>query len=307
MIVILNSDILHGKWIFNSLPTASVKKLLEVCANKDIPVLLPRTTILEFEHMQIRIREKIIAEIEKAYSTLGRYHVQVERENLEDKFKVPDLPSVLEGSGVRVLIEEPNLSDFEEAHRRACLHIPPVSKEKKSDEMRDVIIWLISLRISEEYNGGILIANDEFFHNEAIDREAIQYKLDRVKRIEDAIERLGEITVAGRIIRDLFYVSHDYLFDSEMKIKIDNVTAPIFTNDDWGNLRSAEANIAVTDSDKNEKTMFIRFELDHGHIKFVVINDQTEIITKKINVEYEKPISEEYNTALESLRSIIGG
>jgi hypothetical protein len=82
-----------------------------------------------------------VAEVEHAYEVLRRAGVPFEEREAAKLFIVPDIAELFRASGAKVEIEDPTLDDFNDAHRRACLHLSPQPEETKSDEMRDLVIW----------------------------------------------------------------------------------------------------------------------------------------------------------------------
>jgi len=101
------------------------------------------------------------------------------------------------------MVEEPTMEDFMEAHRRTCLHECPHPPDAKSHEMRDLVIWMIALRLASQDGGALLISGDKVHVHSRGDDEAASVRLERVKSIEDALDYLNIETPAGKLIKQL--------------------------------------------------------------------------------------------------------
>ena len=87
----------------------------------------------------------------------------------------------------------PTLEDYNDAHRRACLHLSPQparnhgDKTDTEDEMRDLVIWSVSIRIAREQGAALLVSRDKI-HTGPLGRdEAESVRLSILPTVEDAL------------------------------------------------------------------------------------------------------------------------
>ena len=203
MKVILNSDILFDKQLVVNSVSRKLQHLLEICRDNGHLIVLPFTALLEFQRAQKDLIPGEKSRLEDAYQRLERFKIDFVRVEPSTIIKVPDLVAVMRATGAKIRVEKPTLEDFEDAHRRACLHECPHMPERKSDEMRDLVIWNMALRLAKLDNGAILIAKDKLFTHERGDNEASEASLVRVEDIDDAVDYLDDRTVGAHRIRQL--------------------------------------------------------------------------------------------------------
>lgn len=200
MRVVINSDILFTQKLIAGRLPSHLEKLATECAKADAVIVLPRTALLEVERRQRQLMEGEIAAVERAFTTLRNAGVGFEEKESSKLFALPDLVELFRGLGAKVSIEEPLIEDFSDAHRRACLHLPPHSPDKKSDEMRDLVIWVIALRLARD-GGAILLSRDEVHTHERGNEEAGEVGLRRAVDVDEALEFLGVESPALKLVR----------------------------------------------------------------------------------------------------------
>jgi hypothetical protein len=203
MKIILNSDILHDEQLVVDNVSKRLQKLFRACAEMGHIIVIPLTALLEFGREQSELAEKTIARLESAYSLLDRFKIPYTRVEPREAVKPPDLVKLIQKSGVRVMVEEPTMEDFMEAHRRTCLHECPHPPDAKSHEMRDLVIWMIALRLASQDGGALLISGDKVHVHSRGDDEAVSVHLERVRSIEEALDYSNIETPAGRLIKQL--------------------------------------------------------------------------------------------------------
>lgn len=205
MKVILNSDILHDERLVIDIVSKRLNKFLQSCADKGHVIVVPLTALLEFNRKQSELLSKTISELEQAYDLLDRLKISYSRVDPSEKVRLPDLVGIIKKQKVKVIVEEPTLEDFQEAHRRACLHEYPHAPNKKTDEMRDLIIWVLALRLAKQGGGALLLSRDEIHNNERGDSEAMENGLVRVRSVEEAEWYLNVDvgTPAARLVEQL--------------------------------------------------------------------------------------------------------
>jgi hypothetical protein len=100
-------------------------------------------------------------------------------------------------------VVNPTLEDFQDAHRRACLHEAPHPPKIKSDEMRDLVIWSIALRISAGEAQTLLVSRDEVHSGSLGTDEAKAARLVRLTSLDEALEYLEVRTPSGEQLLSL--------------------------------------------------------------------------------------------------------
>jgi len=115
---------------------------------------------------------------------------------------IPKLPSLgvvdaLRATGVTVEIEDPALDDYREAETRAALHLAPHPPLSDSDEMRDLVIWQVAIRIAKRDGGACMVSRDEVHVHERGASEAGGVRLYRARNFEEAVEVLLQKSPIG--------------------------------------------------------------------------------------------------------------
>lgn len=203
MLVIVDTNIVYEPGLFADRLSRAARRLLQACADKSHPVIVPATVQLEFQRHQQKHVDEECARLRTAYDTLDRYGVAHDGTDPKDLIAPPDLLTLMRQEGARVDVAEPSSEDLHEAHRRACLRVPPAQPESKSDEMRDLVIWTMALRLAEYSDGGLLISNDKVHNDHRSDDEALSSSLTRVDSIQRALEYLKVVTGPGRVLAEL--------------------------------------------------------------------------------------------------------
>jgi hypothetical protein len=143
--------------------------------------------ILENERHQGSLYEEAVAKLEAARLTLLQWGATVQAFRPEELVQRIDIATALRGTGIAVEIEDPTLEDYRDAERRASLHLAPQSPDAKSDEMRDLIIWALALRIAARDGTAMLVSRDTIHSDEGGSEEARASRLLRAKTLEDAL------------------------------------------------------------------------------------------------------------------------
>ncbi len=199
MIVIINSDILYHQYLISERFSPSFERLLDACAQGGHEVLIPETALLEFRRSQAEFAAGQRSKLQNAYRTLTDLGVVFQRQEPDALIREPDLMALLVARGVRVATEIPTLADYGDAHRRACLHQAPHPAQSKSDEMRDLVIWAIALRVAAGAHGAVLLSRDDVHSGVLGDTEAAGVHLVRVRSCEEALEFFQVKTPAGEM------------------------------------------------------------------------------------------------------------
>ena len=203
MKIILNSDVLFDKNLVTTHLSRTLEALLEGCAQRGHAVVLPLTAKREFDRNQSEVLPKTASELRDAYALLQRLGINFDKVEPDTVIRPPDPVQLFRTYKVKVILEKPTIDDFQEAHRRACLHELPHPPKGKSDEMRDLLIWVMALRTASHEGGALLLSRDEVHTHIRGDSEANRARLVRVKTAEEALEYLDVVTPSGRLIEQL--------------------------------------------------------------------------------------------------------
>lgn len=189
--VLLNSDITYSQG--RSALTKQLTTLADACRERHFEIALPLTTILEFERQQLELAAEERKSLIDAASRLDRYGIHHDQVDADDLVRTRSLDDLLRETGVSVEVVSPTLEDFTDAHRRACLHLSPQppkdpgDKKETQDEMRDLVIWSVAVRIAREQGGALLVSRDKLHTGRLGRDEADSVKLSIVATVDDAL------------------------------------------------------------------------------------------------------------------------
>jgi hypothetical protein len=317
MKIIINSDILWTSSLIRKDLTKSLQDLLKECKEKGHNIIIPQTALFEFNRLQLEYVELEISKLKSAYELLGKYDVPYKLIEPSRLILKPDLIELIKKLGVEVIVENPTLDDFVKAHERACLHQPPGLKKKKYDEMRDLIIWMIAIRIASTEGKALLISNDEIHTSSSGDKEADSVGLLRLKSIEDALAYFGLETPSGILIKSIIEPIWGDLLEAGLPIEkamsMIGVIEPIFVQGVHG-ISKASGLVAMKTSDG--KTL-------KANMDVMILSDQIEsVYLSDINIEGalwkdpklilrpRKPLvveKDDYEERIKSLKEVVGG
>ncbi len=192
MRIILNSDVIHTnrRWA-KGLPP-HIKKFCHAAKLAGAVLVLPRTVLLEDERHQTTLGTSLLQDAEKAISALRDAEVELPEIHIPKEMQNVSVVDALRAVGVTVEVEDPNLDDYREAERRASLHLAPHPPEGKSDEMRDLVIWQVALRLAAQDGPALIVSRDEVHIHERGEPEATIAQLLRAKSFDDALSVLAE-------------------------------------------------------------------------------------------------------------------
>ncbi len=230
MKIILNSDVMFTSKLIRARLPSRLHDLATECARTGVVIAIPRTTLLEVERRQKELVTEAISELERAYNALKEAEISFEEKNSSEVFSVPDVVELFKHLGVKVEIVEPTLEDYHDAHLRACLHLNPQPPGRKSDEMRDLLIWVMALRLAKD-GGGILLSRDEVHTHDRGNEEADTAGLLRANDIGEGLELLGVESPSGKLVRILLDPIWQDLRNAELPLpptiglrKVENAT-----------------------------------------------------------------------------------
>lgn len=296
MKILFNSDLLFATSLIKDKLPRQVFDFLLACRDKGHEIVIPLTTLFEFNKKQKEFVNKEIAELNIARSKLTDYGINVEEFKPSDLLKPPDLIQLIKTVGVSCVLEKPTKNDYDNAHRRACLRESPHPPDTKSDEMRDLVIWEISLRVAKENSGAILMSRDEVHIHHRGDKEASEYGLIRCNSIERAYESLSIETVSAQRIKELIDKVWNKIIDSTLPIvdggQVVSITNPIFIDTDRGSsIVTCNANFHTGDGKELSSLLSIEFADDQPFVfefKDIKINVTSSV--KDITLNFERPI-----------------
>ncbi len=208
MLVILNSDVLYTSTFVHGRVHRNWRQFAEGCHKVGARLIIPRTTLLE-----VNLRQKELADDEKlairsAMATFTKYKLPFESVDVDQIVIEPDLIGLFRQTGVSIDAEAATLEDFEDAERRACLHLPPGpprtrspagGEDTRSDEMRDLVIWATACRLARTAGGAILVSRDNVHTNKHATSEGETQQLRVAFDLDEALGMLGAETAAGKI------------------------------------------------------------------------------------------------------------
>ena len=317
MKIIFNSDVLRtGSLLKESLPKTWLT-LFDECKKRGCPVVIPQTTTLEFDRLQSQHKEADVKSLNEALKLLDTYQLHHDAVDPSRLISNPDLVDLIKKLGNTVITEKPTYDDFVEAHKRACLHEAPGSKEQKYDEMRDLIIWVIAIRTAKQDGKALLVSNDEMHWGSLGDKEADSVGLVRVRSFGDALGHLGYDTPSGQLIKQIIEAIWNDLREAELPVERTVTTIGVYDlvlNQKLENVLdvSSRINLKTTEG----KTL-------SAHLQALIFGDIIESVflsaikfpggsPKKTELTFRprKTIAiekDDYMERLQSLRDVLGG
>jgi len=271
MLVILNSDILYTNAFVHNRLHQNWRAFAEGCLSINAELVFPRTALYEIELRQKELYEMEKSNIENASKLLQKYGIQFVAPIPEDLIKTPDLISLFRATGVSVRVENAVLEDFQDAERRAAMHLPPAPPrtqptEKQntddSDEMRDLVIWSTACRLASTHGGAVLLSRDKVHTGKLGRREADENNLLIAKDFDEALGMLGAETEAGKIASGFLQQAWNQLcakiqyLDKNFSVK--TITNPIFIQ---GEIDLTSAKFSFTCNTDNDKIFAAKVEI----------------------------------------------
>jgi hypothetical protein len=314
MKVILNSDVLyHSGTLLRDELSRGLTSFFETCRDQGHEIVVPETVSLEFQRHQREEAEKERGRVRDALQVLDKHSLKYEEVDADAAVREPDLMTLIASSGVRVTDAQPQTDDLREASRRAALReAPHPGTDTKSDEMRDLLIWLQAVRIAREDGGALLVSMDKIHRNERGNAEAQGVNLTRVN-VEEALEFLNIRTPAASIIDGLLQLAWPSLAAARPSlpdsIELRRVRRASFVQGEGG-LASAAAEIEA-DADGCVLNAKAEFRIEGGVVtraalRHVRLGDDSQ---DDVESEPAAPWDEtptEYEQQLAELREILG-
>lgn len=311
MHILLNSDVLWTNYLWVKLPD-QVNRLAKACREQGHVILVPETAYLEFKRRQEELVPKERAELVRAFSTLKKFGISYSYKIPDEVVSFPDLIGLIAETGATARVIGPTLEEFQEAHKRACLHLPPQPPDTKSDEMRDLVIWMVALRVALDNDGALLVSRDEVHVHERGDSEASLKKLVRVASFEEALEYLEVETPAGQLFRKLMLPAWPQLLSAGLPVSdsptVLSASGTEFIQGDEG-LASACSAVKVRVADgkvlRANVQVEILAEVEHVTLKDISIDGKTYTGPVSVEAEYHEEVAADFEQDLSELRQVL--
>jgi len=295
MKILFNSDLLYASSLIKDNLPRQLYEFLSACKQNGHGIVIPLTTLLEFDKKQSGFLNEEISGLKNAGTMLAKYGINVEEFNPTDLVKSPDLIQLIKNIGISCNMEEPTKDDYQNAHRRACLRERPHPPDIKSDEMRDLVIWEISIRVAKKNNGAILMSRDEVHTHHRGDKEASEYNLIRCNSFERAYETLSIETISAKRIKALLDKVWNDIISSDFPVvdggQIVSIKNPIFKDTTEG-YSIVSCGISINTGDGKELTAFMNMEYANDQpfeIEFRDIKIDGPIQPTGFCLHFEKP------------------
>lgn len=238
MKVILNSDMLYLNSLIRENLHKSVLDFIEICKEHNHQIVIPLTTLMEFENKQKEFWDKEVTDVNQAINKLKSYGQELENIDADALVKMHNLIDLINKTGVIYTVVDPTKEDFEQAHKKACFHEAPCVPDAKSDEMRDLVIWEIALRVAREEKPVLLLSRDKMHIHHRGDIQASQVGLIRMNSFERAIEAFGLETTSSRKIKEMLNKVWSELLESGLPLvkgaDVLSIKQPSFVNSEKG-------------------------------------------------------------------------
>lgn len=234
MHIIVNSDVIHsGRPVATGLPK-HIEQFCREAQSVGCVIVIPRTALLENDRHQERLVEEAIVKVENATQTLRDWGVELPQIQAKDVVRKKDFVEALSEAGIRVEVEDASLEDFQDAERRASLHLSPQPPNTKTDEMRDLVIWKIALRLAKKHGKAILVSRDVVHSHDRGAAEANAAGLLRADSLDEALDLLGRESPSAKLVHSILETIWPALLKAELpvprQVAIRRVLKPDFTS-----------------------------------------------------------------------------
>jgi hypothetical protein len=312
--IILNSDVLYGDFSSHGLPR-EVQRLAGACGPAGHNIVLPLTTVLEMKHRQDELVHDARLRLTQARSVLSLQGIHVGDFDVTDVVRDVDAVALFKQLLSTTEVVPPTLEDYEDAHRRASLREAPHPEKIKSDEMRDLVIWAIAVRLSREDGRAILLSKDEVHVNSLGHEESAQVGLVRLGSVQEALEYMEVSTPAGELMEGMLSSWWDELRAEGLPIGL-HPSLRTVSNVQFVQGRSGPAQANGFIKMKGDKEVSITADVEvrlpeNAETSLSLTNifiDKTPHAS--INVTHQKSVAEtsvDYEERMQSLRDILGG
>lgn len=206
MKIIVNSDVLATTYLIRERLPRHLSDAFAAAAKAGATIVIPTATMLEFQHRQEQLAEKERAALLDAATKLDQYKVSRDSFDASELTKTRDLEELVKRAGIGVEIVQPDIADYQGAEKRAARHESPLPEkvnEDDSDEMRDLVIWEVALRIAKAEGKAVLLSRDHVHSGTRGESEAQASNLMRAKDVDELLGVLGLESPSGEYARKL--------------------------------------------------------------------------------------------------------
>jgi hypothetical protein len=310
MYVICDTNTLHRVAYARSVPEW-LSDLADTCTST---LLLPAIVLLELEHIRDQKCEQERVEVEEARSLLVDHGVECNIEDIDyrDDFSVVDELSAV---GFDVQVEDHTLDDYNDAVSRAAGRQPPADEDTK-EQVRDLAIWALALRIARERDGAFFVSRDKLFwsKNESVRSEMKSAGLIRFRELRPALGSIGVIDEdVLALLRELWatMIQNDLLLKDPPSWRAIEVRSMRKTS---GRIERLVASIEADAVSKGSTELVLKYEVGSGSRSFELLEGSNpggeQLPTGPFGIEQDETIDLEadqrYEERIELLRSQIG-
>jgi hypothetical protein len=312
--IILNSDVLYGDFVSHGLPR-EVQRLAEACGPTGHNIVLPLTTVLEMKHRQDDLVREARLKLTQARAILSQQGIHVADFDETNVVRDIEVVALFKQLLSTTEVVTPTLEDYEDAHRRASLREAPHPAKIKSDEMRDLVIWAIAVRLSREDGRAILLSKDEVHVNSSGHEESAQVGLVRLGSVQEALEYMEISTPAGELMEGMLSSWWNELRAEGLPIglhpSLRTVSDVQFIQ---GRSGPAQANGSIKLQGDHDASITADVEMRLPENATASLSLTNILVDKKphapIHVTHQKSVpkaSVDYEERMQSLRDILGG
>ncbi|WP_456427721.1 PIN domain-containing protein [Rhodocaloribacter sp.] len=324
MKIIFNSDVLYNFALAR--PAAAVPAwLCEFCrraSENGSSIVLPETVILELQRIHEEDVKAISEKLKEAQELLNEWGLSDDDVMISDAIQERDFVQELRNCGVEVAVEIPTIDDFRDAQRRACFRLPPhpprsqskKSSKDESDEMRDLVIWSVAVRIAQAEGGALLMSKDRIHTAHYGDDEANSVHLFRQKGADQALQFLGVETPSETRLKQILMPVWPLLREEGLPIgegiPLHRIKAKAFVESEQG-LSQARGHVRIQLGAGQSLEAEVNMEIRGGILKKVQVSEikgdggtcpDNVTLCPEIQVEERKY---DYLERLEALRSLL--
>ncbi|MCW3158897.1 PIN domain-containing protein [Micropruina sonneratiae] len=294
-----------------------LSEFLRTCAREGYSVILPATALMEISRAQNKTVADSRQAVAQAIETLRTHAISCPEVDLEKLVKDIDVLAMMKSAYSNVVIVQASLEQYHEALRRACFHLSPQLSNAKSDEMRDLVIWITAVDLAKAEGGALLVSQDVVHSGKLGDEEAAGVGLVRAKNLDDALGVLGLHSSSGGLLSDLLAPSWAEFKKQGLPVEeqpsLRTVRRAAFVQGHYGAPGVATAEISLSGCDGQE----IRADVDYraegeSSLATVTLSSITcgdgKLERLAVTIPAPRVItpSQEHQD-LEALRTLIGG
>jgi hypothetical protein len=278
MLIILNSDVLYTNVFVHKRVHQNWRRFAEGCRSVNAELIFPRTALYEIELRQQELYDFEIKSIGNASALLQKYGIQFNAPIPEKLITAPNIVQLFKDTGATVRVEIATLEDFQDAERRAAMHLPPAAPRTPptdkqatddSDEMRDLVIWAVACRLAVTHGGALLLSRDKVHTGRLGRAEADEKGLQIAIEFDEALGMLGAETEAGKIASAFLSEAWNELRKKGLPLReqfgVKTIIKPIFVQGENGLASARFSFTCAIDRDKRFSAMAEVSDIQENH------------------------------------------